>query len=60
MSDSTKRLAVVGISGSPSKTSKSRMLVEYALAQLAAVDRAVAEALKLATAGLSGPGPRGT
>ena len=36
MSDSTKRLAAVGISGSPSNTSKSRMLVEYALAQLAA------------------------
>jgi len=36
VSDSTKRLAVVGISGSPSKTSKSRTLVEYALAQLAA------------------------
>jgi FMN reductase len=36
VSDSTQRLAVVGISGSPSKTSKSRVLVEYALAQLAA------------------------
>src|SRR6266568_3204558 len=36
VSDSTKRLAVVGISGSPSPTSKSRVLVEYALAQLAA------------------------
>jgi len=36
VSESTKRLAVVGISGSPSKTSKSRVLVEYALAQLAA------------------------
>jgi len=36
VSDSTKRLAAVGISGSPSNTSKSRMLVEYALAQLAA------------------------
>ncbi len=36
VSDSTKGLAAVGISGSPSKTSKSRMLVEYVLAQLAA------------------------
>src|SRR6266700_124800 len=36
VSDSTKGLAAVGISGSPSKTSKSRMLVEYALARLAA------------------------
>ena len=36
MSDSTKGLAAVGISGSPSTTSKSRMLVEHALAQLAA------------------------
>src|SRR6266581_6512103 len=36
VSDLTKRLAVVGISGSPSPTSKSRVLVEYALAQLAA------------------------
>jgi len=36
VSESTKRLAVVGISGSPSRTSKSRVLVEYALAQLAA------------------------
>ena len=35
MSDSTKGLAAVGISGSPSSTSKSRMLVEYALARLA-------------------------
>jgi FMN reductase len=34
--DSTKRVAVVGLSGSPSATSKSRLLVEYALAQLAA------------------------
>src|SRR6266568_3865622 len=30
VSDSTKGLATVGISGSPSKTSKSRMLVEHA------------------------------
>src|SRR5438445_13012760 len=30
------RLVAVGISGSPSATSKSRVLVEYALAQLAA------------------------
>src|SRR5207244_8089149 len=36
VSDSTKRLAVVGSSGSPSRTSKARTLVEYALAQLAA------------------------
>ena len=36
MSDSPQRLAAVGISGSPSATSKSRVLVEYALAQLAA------------------------
>src|SRR6266853_1440227 len=36
VSDSSKRLAAVGISGSPSNTSKSRMLVDYALAQLAA------------------------
>ena len=35
MSDSPQRLAAVGISGSPSATSKSRVLVEYALAQLA-------------------------
>jgi FMN reductase len=36
VSDSTQRVAAVGISGSPSPTSKSRVLVEYALAQLAA------------------------
>src|SRR5439155_379232 len=36
VSDSTKGLAAVGISGSPSSTSKSRMLVEYALGRLAA------------------------
>jgi FMN reductase len=36
VSDSTKGLAAVGISGSPSATSKSRVLVEYALARLAA------------------------
>ena len=36
MSDSTQRVAAVGISGSPSATSRSRVLVEYALAQLAA------------------------
>ena len=36
MSDSPRSLAAVGISGSPSATSKSRVLVEYALAQLAA------------------------
>ncbi len=35
MGDSTKRIAVVGLSGSPSATSKSRALVECALAQLA-------------------------
>src|SRR3989440_952096 len=31
--DSTKRLAVVGMSGRPAQTSESRTLVEYALAQ---------------------------
>jgi len=36
VSDSTRGLAVVGISGSPSGTSKSRLLVEYALGRLAA------------------------
>jgi len=36
VSASTTGLAAVGISGSPSATSKSRVLVEYALAQLAA------------------------
>ncbi len=36
MSDLPQKLAAVGISGSPSATSKSRVLVEYALAQLAA------------------------
>jgi len=36
VTDSTQGLAAVGISGSPSATSKSRLLVEYALAQLAA------------------------
>ena len=36
MSASTKGLAVVGIAGSPSPTSKSRVLVEYALGRLAA------------------------
>ncbi|HYR31613.1 MAG TPA: NAD(P)H-dependent oxidoreductase [Gemmatimonadales bacterium] len=36
MSDAPQRLAAVGISGSPSATSKSRVLVDYALAQLAA------------------------
>ena len=36
MSDSPHTLTAVGISGSPSATSKSRLLVEYALAQLAA------------------------
>src|SRR3989454_9359394 len=36
VSDAPQRLAAVGISGSPSATSKSRVLVEYALAQLAA------------------------
>ncbi len=35
MGDSTRRVAVVGLSGSPSATSKSRALVEYALAELA-------------------------
>src|SRR5207249_2330351 len=66
------RLVAVGISGSPSATSKSRVLVEHALAQLeargaavrlidvatppaaelrAAVDRAVREAVALASAG---------
>ena len=37
MSASTKGPAVVGISGSPSAASKSRLLVEYALAQLTAL-----------------------
>ena len=37
MSASTKGLAAVGISGSPSATSKSRLLVEYAMAQLTAL-----------------------
>src|SRR5712691_5942977 len=45
VSDSTKRLAVVGISGSPSPTSKSRVLVEYALAQLVALAALPAEPL---------------
>ena len=36
MSDAIKSLAAIGISGSPSAASKSRVLVEYALAQLAA------------------------
>jgi len=36
VSASTTGLAAVGISGSPSATSKSRVLVEHALAQLAA------------------------
>ena len=36
MSDPDERVAVVGLSGSPSATSKSRVLVEYALARLAA------------------------
>jgi FMN reductase len=36
VSDSTKGLAALGISGSPSATSKSRVLVEYALGRLAA------------------------
>jgi len=36
VSDSTKDLFAVGISGSPSGTSKSRLLVEHALARLAA------------------------
>lgn len=35
MGESSKRIAVVGLSGSPSATSKSRALVEYALRQLA-------------------------
>src|SRR5438552_17483752 len=35
------RLVAVGISGSPSATSKSRVLVEHALAQLEARDAAV-------------------
>jgi FMN reductase len=33
--DASKSLTVVGVSGSPSATSKSRVLVEYALARLA-------------------------
>ena len=37
MSDSTYGPAAVGISGSPSSSSKSRMLVEYALTRLAAL-----------------------
>ncbi|PYO97041.1 MAG: hypothetical protein DMD60_08220 [Gemmatimonadetes bacterium] len=36
VSDVTKDFVVVGISGSPSTTSKSRLLVEYALGRLAA------------------------
>jgi len=36
VSDATKGLAAVGISGSPSATSKTRLLVEYALGRLAA------------------------
>ena len=36
MGSPTTRLGAVGISGSQSATSKSRVLVEYALAQLAA------------------------
>lgn len=36
MSGATPALRVAGISGSPSPTSRSRVLVEYALAQLAA------------------------
>jgi len=36
VSDLPQKLAAVGISGSPSATSKSRVLVEYALGQLAA------------------------
>lgn len=48
MSDSTRGLAAVGISGSPSATSKSRLLVEYALAQLAALG-ATTQLVDLAT-----------
>ena len=48
MSDSTKGLSAVGISGSPSSTSKSRQLVEYALARLAARG-ATTQLLDLAT-----------
>jgi FMN reductase len=36
VSDVANNLAVVGLSGSPAATSKSRVLVEYALARLAA------------------------
>src|SRR2546426_6467897 len=48
VSDATHGLAAVGISGSPSSSSKSRMLVEYALARLAARG-AVTELVDLAT-----------
>ena len=48
MNDSSRGPAAVGISGSPSSSSKSRMLVEYALARLAARG-AVTELVDLAT-----------
>ena len=48
MNDSSRGPAAVGISGSPSSSSKSRMLVEYALARLAALG-AVTELVDLAT-----------
>ena len=62
MSDAIKGLAAVGIAGSPSATSKSRVLVEYALARLAArgattrmVDLATLPADPLLGRGTSGP-----
>src|SRR5207237_9991186 len=48
VNDSSRGPAAVGISGSPSSSSKSRMLVEYALARLAARG-AVTELVDLAT-----------
>ncbi|PYP11119.1 MAG: hypothetical protein DMD56_07550 [Gemmatimonadetes bacterium] len=48
VNDSSRGRAAVGISGSPSSSSKSRMLVEYALARLAARG-AVTELVDLAT-----------
>ncbi len=48
MGDVTKRVAVVGLSGSPSASSRSRALVEYALSRLAG-QGAVTELVDLAT-----------
>src|SRR2546430_7806928 len=63
VSNVSNNLAVVGLLGSPAATSKSRVLVEYALARLAARG---ARAGPLRLAGLSrrpalgrGPGPAG-